>query len=163
MPAALPRLPSTEDDASLSPSAQSSLDKQVALLRTRLSPLLAAEAQLADRLSGGINVSGSGKGSVFVRTGWQSRSLGLPFGRGRDRTGSAGRFSFTGGRNSIDNGRADEVELHTRQSDSEEDKLILEIASVLSSCEADIRELWEMPAVKRLRERRRLKLEEWAD
>lgn len=163
VPAALPRLPSTEDDASLSPSAQSSLDKQVALLRTRLSPLLAAEAQLADRLSGGINVSGSGKGSVFVRTGWQSRSLGLPFGRGRDRTGSAGRFSFTGGRNSIDNGRADEVELHTRQSDSEEDKLILEIASVLSSCEADIRELWEMPAVKRLRERRRLKLEEWAD
>ena len=135
----------------------------MALLRTRLFSLLAAEAQLADRLSGGVNVSGSGKGSVFVRTGWQSRSLGLPFSRGRERTGSAGRFSFNGGRGSIDNGKTNELELQMRQSDSEEDKLILEIASILSSCEADIKELWEMPAVKRLRERRRLKLEEWAD
>ncbi len=163
MPAAPTGLPSAGDDTSLSPSTQSSLDKQVALFRTRLSPLLAAEAQLADRLSGGINVSGSGKGSVFVRNGWQSRSLGLPFGRGRERTGSGGRFSLTGGRGSIDDQRGNEVELQTRQSDSEEDKLILEIASILSSCEADIRELWEMPAVKRLRDRRRLKLEEWAD
>lgn len=100
---------------------------------------------------------------MFVRTGWQSRSLGLPFGRGRERTGSAGRFSFNGGRGSIDSGKTNEVELQMRQSDSEEDKLILEIASILSSCEADIRELWEMSAVKRLRDRRRLKLEEWAD
>lgn len=163
MPAAPTGLPSTADDASMSPSTQSSIDKQVALFRTRLSPLLAAEAQLADRLSGGVNVSGSGKGSVFVRTGWQSRSLGLPFGRGRERTASAGRFSFNGGRGSVDNQRGNEVELQARQSDSEEDKLILEVASILNSCEADIRELWEMPAVKRLRERRRLKLEEWAD
>ncbi|TBU49747.1 G-protein alpha subunit [Dichomitus squalens] len=149
------------DEKSLSPSA-SSLEKQVAVLRARLSPLLAAEAQLADRLSGGVNVSGSGRGSVFVRTGWQSRSKGLPFGRGRERATSGGRFSFSGNRGSTED-RDNGLELQARRADSEEDKLILEIASILYASQADIRELWEMPAVKRLRERRRLKLEEWAD
>ena len=150
------------DEKSLSASA-SSLDKQVALLRARLSPLLAAETQLADRLSGGVDVSGSGRGSVFVRSGWQSRSLGLPFGRGRDRAASGGRFSFSGNRGSTDNRQDSGLELQARRADTEEDRLVLEVASILNASQADIRELWEMPAVKRLRERRRLKLEEWAD
>ncbi|EDQ98926.1 guanine nucleotide-binding protein alpha-subunit [Laccaria bicolor S238N-H82] len=48
---------------------------QIANLRRRLSPLVAADAQLADRLSGGISVSGSGKGGVFVHSGWQARTI----------------------------------------------------------------------------------------
>ncbi|KAF8440378.1 guanine nucleotide binding protein, alpha subunit [Boletus edulis BED1] len=33
------------------------------------------EPQLADRLSGGISVSGSGRGEVYVRSGWQARTI----------------------------------------------------------------------------------------
>jgi hypothetical protein len=60
-----PRTPSPPRDTSA---------YQIANLRLRLSPLVAADTQLADRLSGGITVSGSGKGGVFVRSGWQTRT-----------------------------------------------------------------------------------------
>ncbi len=150
------------DDSSLSPS-QTVLEKKVAQLRAHLSPLLTAEAVLAERLSGGVNVSGSGKGSVYVRSGWQSRSLGLAFGKPRERTSSGGRFSFTGGRGSLDNQRGSEMELQARKAQAEEDKLVAEVAAILNECQGDIKELWELPAVRKLRDRRRLKLEEWAD
>ncbi|RDX57473.1 G-protein alpha subunit [Lentinus brumalis] len=159
-PTGLPVAADFSEQMSLSPS-QASLEKKVAQLRARLSPLLAAEASLAERLSGGVNVSGSGRGSVFVRSGWQSRTLGLAFGKARERTSSGGRFSFTG-RNSLDN-KGSEMELQARIAQAEEDRLIEEVASVLSECQGDVRELWELPAVKKLRDRRRLKLEEWAD
>ncbi|KAI0649357.1 G-protein alpha subunit [Trametes meyenii] len=149
------------DEKSLSPS-QLSLEKQINSFRARLSPLLAAETSLADRLSGGIDVSGSGKGSVFVRSGWQSRSIGLSFGRGRDRSNSGGRFSLSG-RASLENRKGNEMELQARRVDPQEDKLVQEVASILSTCQRDIKELWELPAVKKLRDRRRLKLEEWAE
>ncbi|KAI0768152.1 G-protein alpha subunit [Trametes elegans] len=148
------------DEKSLSPS-QLSLERQISVFRARLAPLLSAETSLADRLSGGVDVSGSGKGSVYVRSGWQSRTLGLSFGKARERTSSGGRFSFSG-RNSTDNQKSD-VELQARRGESAEDKLVLEVASILSTCQKDIRELWEYPAVKKLRDRRRLKLEEWAE
>lgn len=146
----------------LDPEARASLDKKLAHLRLRLSPLLSAEASLADRLSGGIDVSGSGKGSVFVRSGWQARSFGLSFGKGRERTNSGGRFSF-GGRNSVDQQRGSETDIQSRRAATEEDILITEVASILNACQDDIRELWELPAVRKLRDRRRFKLEEWAD
>ena len=149
------------DEKSLSPS-QLSLERQVSAFRSRLASLLTAEATLAERLSGGVDVSGSGRGSVFVRSGWQARSLGLPFGRGRERTSSGGRFSFSG-RQSGDNPKGNEVELRSRRPESDEDKLVQEVAAILSSCQKDIRELWSLPAVKKLRDRRRLKLEEWAE
>ncbi|EIW84234.1 guanine nucleotide-binding protein [Coniophora puteana RWD-64-598 SS2] len=47
----------------------------IADIRRRLMPLTNTEAQLADRLSGGVNVAGSGKGEVFVRSGWQARTI----------------------------------------------------------------------------------------
>ncbi|KAI0360019.1 G-protein alpha subunit [Trametes cingulata] len=149
------------EEKSLSPS-QLSLEKQITSFRLRLAPLLAAETSLADRLSGGIDVSGSGKGSVFVRSGWQLKSRGFPFGRGRERTSSGGRFSFSG-RNSTDENKGNEMELQARHAEVQEDKLVHEVASILNACQKDIKELWELPAVKRLRERRRLKLEEWAE
>ncbi|KAI0635765.1 G-protein alpha subunit [Trametes polyzona] len=149
------------DEKSLSPS-QLSLEKQISTFRTRLAPLLAAESSLAARLSGGIDVSGSGKGSVFVRSGWQSKTRGFAFGRGRERTSSGGRFSFSG-RNSTDDRKGNEVELQARRTDTQEDQLVREVASILAQCQKDIKELWALPAVKKLRDRRRLKLEEWAE
>lgn len=47
----------------------------IANLRRRLSPLVASDMELANRLSGGIQVSGSGKGGVYVRSGWQARTI----------------------------------------------------------------------------------------
>ena len=54
--AVIPELPEDQPAS----SSQESLERKVAHLRLRLSPLLAAEASLAERLSGGIDVSGSG-------------------------------------------------------------------------------------------------------
>ncbi|EED85956.1 candidate G-protein alpha subunit [Postia placenta Mad-698-R] len=125
------------------PSPSPSMDQQISLLRLRLSPLTALDSQLADRLSGGVAVSGSGKGSVFVRSGWQSRTFGLSFGKARERANSGrGRFSFT---------------------EVEKDKLVDEAATIIHSCQDDIRELWQHPAVKRLRDNRKLRLDEWAE
>ncbi|OJT15553.1 Guanine nucleotide-binding protein alpha-4 subunit [Trametes pubescens] len=151
----------TAEEKSLSPS-QLSLEKQISSFRTRLAPLLAAESSLADRLSGGIDVSGSGRGSVFVRSGWQSKTRSFTFGRARERTSSGGRFSFAA-RNSTDDRKGNEVELQARKDDTSEDALVREVASILASCQRDIKELWEHPAVRKLRDRRRLKLEEWAE
>lgn len=151
----------TAEEKSLSPS-QLSLEKQISSFRTRLAPLLAAESSLADRLSGGIDVSGSGRGSVFVRSGWQSKTRGFTFGRARERTSSGGRFSFAA-RNSTDDRKGNELELQARKDDTSEDALVREVASILASCQRDIKELWELPAVRKLRDRRRLKLEEWAE
>ena len=162
VPSGTPTASDSADANSIAPS-QSGLEKKVAQLRARLAPLLAAEASLTERLSDGVNVSGSGKGSVYVRSGWQSRTLGLAFGKARERTSSGGRFSFTQGRGSLDKHKGSEMELQARNAQAEEDKLIEDVAVILGESQADIRELWELPAVKKLRERRRLKLEEWAD
>ncbi|KAF8843728.1 guanine nucleotide binding protein, alpha subunit [Paxillus ammoniavirescens] len=58
-----------------SPSASSPSKSGVSDLRRRLLSLVNIEPQLADRLSGGVSVSGSGKGEVYVRTGWQARTI----------------------------------------------------------------------------------------
>lgn len=135
--------PSDQTPSVLAPSVRSDYEVQLGHLRDRLSPLLDAEAELAERLSGGIDVSGSGKGNVFVRSGWQARSL-LGKGRGDD----------TGGRRSVSS---------ATRGDPTHDLLCEHVASVLASCKDDIRELWEHPAVRRLRDRRKLRLEEWAE
>lgn len=146
------------------------MDQQISLLRLRLSPLTALDSQLADRLSGGVAVSGSGKGSVFVRSGWQSRTFGLSFGKARERANSGrGRFSFTGQRSALENsadasiGDPEEGELSTELPEVEKDKLVDEAATIIHSCQDDIRELWQHPAVKRLRDNRKLRLDEWAE
>ncbi|KAH9923267.1 G-protein alpha subunit [Fomitopsis serialis] len=143
-----------------------SMDQQLATLRLRLSPLVQLESQLADRL-GGVSVSGSGKGSVMVRSGWQARTFGLTFGKARERTSSSrGRFSFTGQRSALENAPIERKSMDVDGSEYpvvEKDKLVEEVAMVLNSCKDDVRELWRHPAVKRLRENRKLRLEEWAE
>jgi hypothetical protein len=71
----------SQSEAAGSSSSDSAQSKdagamQIANLRRRLLPLISVESQLADRLNGGISVSGSGKAvsmcAVYVRSGWQS-------------------------------------------------------------------------------------------
>ncbi|KAJ7721152.1 guanine nucleotide binding protein, alpha subunit [Mycena metata] len=63
LPNGMPGVPSRSESP-----AYSGRNSRIVALRNRLSPLLATDAPLADRLSGGISVSGSGKGGVFVRS-----------------------------------------------------------------------------------------------
>ena len=77
-------------------------------------------------------------------------------------TGSGGRFSFSS-RSSVDQQRGSEYELQARRAQTEEDKFIADFASILNACQADIRDLWELPTVRRLAECRRYKLEGCAD
>ena len=136
------------------PAPQAAVEEaQLAALRSKLSPLLSAESSLADRLSGGLDVSGSGKGNVFVRSGWQARSLGLSFTRTRSRGDSInGRQSLSGQRTSHDN-----------TSQMTNDVLIEEVARLVDQGKDDIQELWQHPAVRRLRAKRKLRFEEWAE
>ncbi|GJE88602.1 guanine nucleotide-binding protein subunit alpha [Phanerochaete sordida] len=140
-------------DSTISGSQGSSTaEKRLATLRYRLGPLLAAEASLAERLSGGQPTPT--KGNLFVRSGWQARSL---LGKARLRE----RGNLTGPRASMESGTP------RRSEDStiaiEKDKLIEDVAKILHACSDDIKELWEHPVVQRLREKRRLRLEEWAE
>ncbi|KAE9402907.1 guanine nucleotide-binding protein alpha-1 subunit [Gymnopus androsaceus JB14] len=117
------------------------LDLTIAGLRRRLSPLVAADGALADRLSGGVTVSGSGKGGVFVRTGWQARTIENALGRKRARP-------------------TEDFEL---KKDELQDPLVQDVSRMLEASKDDIRELWAHPTVKGLIARRRLKLDEWSE
>lgn len=146
----------TASGSSSSPMSSSDEDVQIVHLRARLAPLMAAESSLAERLSGGLNVAGSGKGNVYVRSGWQARSLGLSFKRSQSRGDNmnGGRTSFSGQRRSAD----EPVPASTAS-----DALIEEVARMVDHCKDDIKQLWQHPAVRRLRAQRRLRLEEWAE
>ncbi|KAH6911150.1 G-protein alpha subunit-domain-containing protein [Coprinopsis sp. MPI-PUGE-AT-0042] len=118
---------------------------QIAKLRLRLSLLIAADEQLADRLTGGVSVSGSGKGVVHVRSDWQVRATG----------GTIGKFEQRG----IETG-------NRRQggpSQEPHDPLIQKVGLMLELCEQDIEELWSHPTVKGLIAKEKLKLDEWSD
>jgi len=106
--------------------------------------LVATDAQLADRLSGGITVSGSGKGGVFVRSGWQARTIENAVGRIRQRR----QVDNSKGRDSLDPGH---------------DILVQDVAQMLKASERDVKELWNHPTVKALMAKRRLKLDEWSE
>lgn len=118
---------------------------QIANLRRRLSPLIAADAQLADRLSGGINVSGSGKGGVFVRSGWQARTIENAIGKMKQRQYDNEKMRDGFGQ------------------DPMHDVLIQDVGRMLEISEEDILELWNHPTVKGLMVKRRLKLDEWSE
>ncbi|KAI0070421.1 G-protein alpha subunit [Panus rudis PR-1116 ss-1] len=134
------------------PSIKSGYEAQLDDLRNRLAPLLGAEASLAERLSGGIAVSGSGRGSVYVRSGWQARSV---LGKSTKSRAPSGRFSLSGQRSSL--------ERTPPRAEGEPDSLIEEVASIVAACKDDVHELWDHPAVQRLRDKRKLRLEEWAE
>ena len=125
--------------------AQGSGPTPIALLRLRLSHLVSMDTALADRLSGGITVSGSGKGGVYVRSGWQSRTIENALGKTRSKPQS------------------------TKPNQSPQDyhdvfdPLLTDVARMLKSSEDDIRELWNHPVVKDLIAKRRLKLDEWSE
>jgi len=119
---------------------------QIANLRRRLSPLVATESQLADRLSGGITVSGSGKGGVYVRSGWQARTIENALGKMKSKRPSTSN------------------EKRPREShEAPIDPLVQEVGRLLEACEDDIHELWSHPTVKGMIAKRRLKLDEWSE
>ncbi|KAK6997395.1 guanine nucleotide-binding protein alpha-4 subunit [Favolaschia claudopus] len=117
-------------------------NNRIMSLRQRLTPLLATDAPLADRLSGGIAVSGSGKGGVFVRSGWQSRSIDKALGKAGMKKLSA------------------DLRAHEEE---ESDVLLQDVGRMLSSLKDDVRELWAHPTVKGLMMKRKLKLDEWSE
>jgi guanine nucleotide-binding protein subunit alpha len=146
----LPSPPSTHNSPSAlhAPAAQTTQPqsstkeiqpKLIAILRRRLSPLVAADTQLADRLSGGITVSGSGKGGVFVRSGWQTRTIENGLSMPRRPKRSADKDGKT------------------------EDPLVEDVCRMLYASKEDIAQLWHHPTVKILISKRKLKLDEWSE
>lgn len=127
---------------------------ELATLKLRLSPIAAAESGLAERLSGGVQVSELAKrrgGGVYVRSGWQSTAR------------FAGRKRRADGQTAEGNGTAESAarnEEKTRR-DPFEDELD-RIATMLFACKDDVKELWGHPVVKILIERRKLRLQESA-
>lgn len=109
--------------------------------------LVASDAQLADRLSGGITVSGSGKGGVYVRSGWQARAIENAIGRIKPRHSS----------------HDDAAKKISISRDAVPDLLVEEVGRILTVSKDDIRELWNHPTVKGLMVRRKLKLDEWSE
>ncbi|KAJ7364248.1 guanine nucleotide binding protein, alpha subunit [Mycena albidolilacea] len=120
-------------------------NNRIVSLRNRLTPLLATDAPLADRLSGGINVSGSGKGGVFVRSGWQARTIDKALVKGLKKASNESR------------GR--EGYIH----EDDGDILLQDVGRMLSALKDDVRELWAHPTVKGLIMKRKLKLDEWSE
>lgn len=145
------------EDTSLQPSRSYSspvppvlteAQKQIATLRLRLSPVVGAENTLADRLSGGIRVSGSGRDNVFVRHGWQLRS--------------AARNSYLSGRSRATSGTPATplIESGNHMNFSE---VVEEVGRILDASKEDIKALWRSDVVQKMIKRRRLRLEEWAE
>ena len=135
----------SSSNASASPSNVGAM--QIANLRRRLAPLVEMDSQLADRLSGGISVSGSGKGGVYVRSGWQARTIENAIGK-------------------LKNKRPNTSSEKTRESVSSElppDPMVEEVARLLEAKEEDIHELWGQSTVKHMIAKRRLKLDEWSE
>lgn len=128
----------------------SETQKQIATLRLRLSPLVAAEGTLADRLSGGVRVSGSGKGGVFVRHGWQTRSSARNGYTFRHRDASSATYALAA---SIPEGA----------NLSNVAEVVEEVGRILDASKEDVKALWRSDVVQKLIKRRRLRLEEWAE
>lgn len=138
-------------------SSKPDQDAQLINLRSRLAPLVAAESSLANYLSGGVSVAGSGKGNVFVRTGWQARSL-VSFGKSKN-----GRSSFTGQRSSLENSPSRTSNRESVRSQEESNAFLENVGNIVDASKEDVKELWEHPAVKKLRGGRKFRLEEWAE
>ncbi|KAH0585358.1 hypothetical protein H2248_008597 [Termitomyces sp. 'cryptogamus'] len=119
--------------------------EQIGNLRRRLTSLIATDAPLADRLSGGLSFSGSGKGGVYVRSGWQARTIENALGRLRS------------------NYEVDYKKRGETYFDPGQDVLVQDVGRMLSNAKDDIKELWGHPTVEGLIARRKLKLDEWSE
>lgn len=132
-----------------SPTKYSSISE----LRHRLLSLVNTEPQLADRLSGGISVSGSGKGEVYVRSGWQARTIHTS----QKLIGRRSKRAETNVELSIERpGTATSFDINS-------DALADDVATLLEQSREDITTLWEHSIVRALILRRKLKLEEWSE
>ena len=140
------RPPSNHSTQSQKKSSKESLRYQLANLRRRLSPLVAADTQLADRLSDGVTVSGSGKGGVYVRTGWQARTV---------------QYGVSGKRTHMNYNAEAKTSLDS--SALREDPLVDDVGQMLDSLQQDIFELWNHPTVRTLIAKRKLQLDEWEE
>lgn len=135
-----------------SPSSPTRGSAAISDLRRRLLPLTNTEPQLADRLSGGVSVSGSGKGEVYVRSGWQARTI------------QKGQKLL--GRHSKRSTPEDELTIErpgTALSVIDADPLVDDVARMLEQSRDDIRTLWDHPVVRSLVTSRKLKLDEWSE
>jgi guanine nucleotide-binding protein subunit alpha len=130
------------------PPVLTEAQKQIATLRLRLSPVVAAENTLADRLSGGVRVSGSGRDNVFVRHGWQLRS--------------AARNSYLSSRSRGTSG-APATPVMESGNNVNVSEVVEEVGRILDASKEDIKALWRSDVVQKMIKRRRLRLEEWAE
>jgi hypothetical protein len=123
-------------------------------LRRRLLSLVNTEPQLGDRLSGGISVSGSGKGEIYVRSGWQARTI---------HTGQKliGRRSKRAEMESAE--PVVERPGTAMSTDVDSDALVDDVATMLEQSREDVTILWEHPVVRALILKRKLKLDEWSE
>ena len=136
----------------ISPTSPTRGSTTISDLRRRLLPLTNTEPQLADRLSGGVSVSGSGKGEVYVRSGWQARTI------------QKGQKLL--GRHSKRSTPEDELTIErpgTALSVIDADPLVDDVARMLEQSRDDIRTLWDHPVVRSLVTSRKLKLDEWSE
>ncbi|KAL5525745.1 hypothetical protein ACEPAG_7082 [Sanghuangporus baumii] len=129
------------------PTLTTTTRRELATLKLRLSPLLTAEASLADRLSGGVQVGTLARrrgGGVYVRSGWQT-TMSVS---GKKR------------RHSEDNNH-DEENASGRPNPVEEE--LNKISRLLFACRDDVKALWSHPVVRAIIDKRKLRLQESAE
>jgi guanine nucleotide-binding protein subunit alpha len=130
--------PNSSESGLNTPSGRPSITQ----LRLRLSALVAVEHVLADRLSGGLKITGGGKNGVYVRSGWQVMTQAhLARGKGKGKARSTG--------NTPD--------------DTDPDELIADVARRLQIAREDIMCLRSHQAVTKLLEKKKIRLEEWSE
>ena len=129
---------SSEESDPYTPVTRSSVTQ----LRLRLTALVAVEQVLADRLSGGLKITGGGKNGVYVRSGWQVTTQVSPV-----RNKGKGKARSTG--NTPD--------------DTDPDDLVADVARRLQIARGDIQSLRRHPAVVGLLEKKKIRLEEWSE
>lgn len=160
-PSASPTAPSPTATQPLEVVRTPTKASSIAELRLRLHCLVRTEPQLADRLSGGVSAAGCGNGEVFVRSGWQARTIQ----KGQDLVGKRQRRSLNPSSEPAKVGIAEQASERppTSLSTLDTDPLIEEVASMLEQSQDDIRTLWEHSVVRALISKRKLKLDEWSE
>lgn len=141
-PSLAPLSPRSGADAELQTLLSASNKTELATLKLRLSPLVTAEAGLAEKISGGVQISAVAKrrgGGVYVRSGWQSNARLM----GPKRR-AGGQYPEEHGKDPMD---------------EELDR----ISRMLFACRDDIKALWSHPIIKLLIEKRKLRLQESAE
>lgn len=129
---------SSDEGEPYTPSDRPSLTQ----LRLKLAALAGVEQHLADRLSGGLKITGGGKNGVYVRSGWQVLAQAhLARSKGKGKARSTG--------NTPD--------------ETDADPLLADVAHKLQIARDDIISLRDHPEVTRLLTKRKIRMEEWSE